>query len=314
MCIPQDWFKPPCFYSEIQSVHCRCSVVFSRFNTTKLLRLQCVEVWFEILGVRVPLDDLLVIAVGDGRHLIERDGGEVVAAAQRRAGVQEAGVEHHPAGALALLAARICAVGEQICPLQMEFRRQQPRLIELLLGQLDLLALVVRVQAVLLRADHPADEIALVHAGGKLAAEDLALIAQHVQIVDDGPLGFTKRGVAIALKAEFDDIHGSVFPLLDEQVGQPIHFAFETIELFGKLQQGGLGNGGWGLLLLAGRFRGTCGLLFPLAQHLQQLGHGNRLAQASLDHGGSRGDPLGGQFVGDTDDLVGGHKRALLNG
>ena len=42
-------------------------------------------------------------------------------------------------------------------------------------------------QAVLLRADHPADEIAFVHAGGKLPPQDLTLIAQHVEVVDDGP-------------------------------------------------------------------------------------------------------------------------------
>ncbi len=130
--------------------------------------------------------------------------------------MQEAGVEHHPARPLALLAARICAVGEQISPLQLEFGRQQPGLIELLFGQLDLIALVVGVQAILLRADHPTDEIALMHAGGELPPEDLALITQHVEVVDDGPLGVAKGGIAVTLKAEFDDIHGSALPLLEE--------------------------------------------------------------------------------------------------
>ncbi len=181
------------------------------------------------LPILLPLDDLLVVAVGDGRQPIERDGGEVVTAAQRRTGVQEAGVEQHPAGALTIMTARVGAVGEQIRPLQLEFGGEQAGLIELLLGQLDLLALVVRVQAVLLRADHTADEIALVHAGGKLPAEDLALIAQHVEVVDDGSLGLAQRGVTVALKAEFKDVHGLLLPLLEQQLGQPIHLLFEAL-------------------------------------------------------------------------------------
>ena len=93
--------------------------------------------------------------------------------------------------------------------MQLEFWREQSRLIELLFGQFDLLALVVRVQAVLLGADYPADELTLLHAGGKLPAKDLALIAQHVQVVDDGPLGLTEGGIAIAFKAEFENVHGA---------------------------------------------------------------------------------------------------------
>ncbi len=62
------------------------------------------------LPVLLPLDDLLVVAIGDGRQPVERDGGEVVAAAQGGAAVQEAGVEQHPARPLALLTARIRAV------------------------------------------------------------------------------------------------------------------------------------------------------------------------------------------------------------
>ena len=52
------------------------------------------------LPIFLPLDDLLVVTVGDGGQPIERDGGEVIATAQGRATVQEAGVEQHPAGTL----------------------------------------------------------------------------------------------------------------------------------------------------------------------------------------------------------------------
>ncbi|VXA81754.1 hypothetical protein AERO8C_120251 [Aeromonas veronii] len=263
------------------------------------------------LPILLPLDDLFLIAVGDRGQLVERNGGEVVATAQRRAGVQEAGVEHHPARPLALLAARICAIGEQIRPLQLEFWRQQPRLIELLLGQFDLLALVVGVQAILLRADHPTDEIAVMHAGGELPPEDLALITQHVEVVDDGPLGVAKGGIAVTLKAEFDDIHGSALPLLEEQVGQAIHLLFDARELFGELLQGELRcwlrHSLWQDLALGGRNW----LLLPLAQHFQQLGHRHRLGEAGLDHGSGGRQALGGQLVGNSDDLVGGHKHAL---
>ena len=199
--------------------------------------------------ILLPLDDLLVVAVGDGRQTVERNRGEMIAAAQGGASVHKAGVEQHPARPLALLAARIRAVGEQIHAEQMGLGGQQPRLVQALFGQRNLFALVVRVQAVLLRADHPADEATILHAGGKLPSQDLPLVAQHVEVVDYGRLGFAKGGVAVAFKVEFEDIHGeaSILLLFEQQGGQAIDLLLEAVELLAQLLQiDGLGRGGSG--------------------------------------------------------------------
>ena len=163
--------------------------------------------------------------------------------------MQEAGVEQHPARPLVGVAARIRAVGEQIHPLQLEFWREQSRLIELLFSQCHLFALVVRVQAVLLRADHPADEATILHAGGKLPPQDLPLVAQHVEVVDYGRLGFAEGGVTVTFKVEFEDIHGeaSILLLFEQQGGQAIDLLLEPVELLAQLLQiDGLGRGGSG--------------------------------------------------------------------
>ncbi|MNH09456.1 hypothetical protein D3C79_689100 [compost metagenome] len=201
------------------------------------------------LPILLPLDDLLVVAVGDGGQAVERNGGEMIAAAQGRARVHKAGVEQHPARPLALLAARIRAVGEQIHAEQLGLGGQQPRLVQALFGQRDLLALVVRVQAVLLRADHPSDKAAILHAGGKLPPQDLPLVAQHVEVVDDGRLGLAEGGVTVAFKVEFEDIHGeaSILLLFEQQGGQAIDLLLEAVELLAQLLQiDGLGRGGNG--------------------------------------------------------------------
>ena len=108
------------------------------------------------------------------------------------------------------LATGVRAVGQQIHPLQMQLGGQQTGLVQALLGQRDLLALIIRVQAVLLGTDDPADEVTILHAGGKLPPQDLPLVAQHVEVVDYGLLGFAEGGVAVAFKAEFEDIHLSL--------------------------------------------------------------------------------------------------------
>ena len=99
----------------------------------------------------------------------------------------------------------------------------------------------------------------------------------------------SRGGIAVALKGEFEDVHGdaSIPLVVEQQVGEAINLLLEPGELFAQLQQadgfrgrrGRRGDAGW-------RGLSRLGLLLPLAQHLEQLGHGHGMAEAGLDHGG----------------------------
>ena len=56
------------------------------------------------------------------------------------------------------------------------------------------------------------------------AIVNLPLVAQHVEVVDDGPFGLPEGGIAVALKGEFEDIHGdgSIRLLVEQQIGEEI--------------------------------------------------------------------------------------------
>ena len=79
-------------------------------------------------------------------------------------------------------------------------------------------------------------------------------------------------GIAVALKGEFEDIHGdgSIRLLVEQQIGEAIDLLLQPGELFAQLLKSdafrgqGDASGHW----RGGRCRRGLGLLLPLAQHL----------------------------------------------